>query len=155
MHSLRYSQKIPLSLEDSWNFFSSPTNLKNLTPEYLSFQITNETGKDKMYAGQIISYIIRPLWNLPLEWITEITHVEEPLYFIDEQRFGPYKFWHHEHHFKPIPHGVEMTDIVYYQLSLGIIGRAIHFLKVKRDLEGIFAYRHAKLEKLFGPYAEN
>ncbi|MBA3603920.1 MAG: SRPBCC family protein, partial [Parachlamydiaceae bacterium] len=105
MFTLKYLQKIPLSLEESWDFFSSPKNLKILTPEHLGFEILNDLGNKKMYPGQIITYNVRPILNIPLEWVTEITHVQEPNYFVDEQRFGPYKFWHHEHHFKPIPNG--------------------------------------------------
>lgn len=152
MYSLTYLQKLPLSLEDSWNFFSSPANLKILTPDHLRFEITNNLENRKMYAGQIIAYTIRPLWNLPLEWISEITHVQEPYYFIDEQRFGPYKFWHHEHRFHSIPEGVEMTDTIYYKLPLGPLGKIFHALKVKHDLAAIFSYRQAKLEKMFGPH---
>jgi ligand-binding SRPBCC domain-containing protein len=154
MYYLKYSQKLPLTLEACWNFFSSPANLRTLTPDYLNFKITS-LESEIMYAGQIIVYDIHPILNLPIEWVTEISHVEKPYYFIDEQRFGPYKFWHHEHHFKPIVSGIEMMDIIYYQLPFGILGQALHAIKIKRDLENIFAYRRAKLEKLFGPYIES
>lgn len=152
MYCLKYLQKLPLTLEESWKFFSSPANLKILTPKHLGFEITNGDESCAMYAGQIISYNIRPLWNFPVEWVTEITHVHEPFYFIDEQRFGPYKFWHHEHRFNAIPKGVEMIDIIYYELPFGIIGKTLHSIKVKNDLEAIFAYRYETLEKLFGPF---
>lgn len=154
MLTLKYAQRLPLSLEESWNFFSSPKNLKILTPEHLGFEIKNDLENRKMYAGQIIAYTIRPVFNLPLEWITEITQVQEPYYFIDEQRFGPYKFWHHEHRFHPIPNGVEVVDMIYYKMPFGLLGKLLHKVKVKQDLEQIFSYRHAKLEKLFGPYFE-
>jgi ligand-binding SRPBCC domain-containing protein len=152
MRCLRYKQKLPLSVEESWSFFSSPTNLKLLTPEHLGFEITTEHQMSEMYAGQIISYIIRPIWNIPIEWVSEIAHVQEPHYFIDVQRFGPYKFWHHEHRFNPIPNGVEMVDTIFYKMPFGIFGKALNALKVKHELETIFAYRHAKLEQMFGPY---
>jgi len=152
MLTLKYLQKVPLSLEESWNFFSSPANLKILTPEHLGFEITNDLENKKMYAGQIIAYTIRPVLNFPIEWVSEITDVQEPHYFIDQQRFGPYKFWHHEHRFNPISNGVELVDIVYYKMPFGILGKALHYLKVKQDLQTIFAYRQKKLEKLFGPY---
>jgi len=152
MFTLKYSQKLPLSLEDSWNYFSSPENLKILTPEHLGFEMTSELENRKMYPGQIIAYKIRPAFNLPLEWISEITQVQEPYYFIDEQRFGPYKFWHHEHRFNAISNGVEVIDTIYYKMPFGILGKFLHQIKVKHDLEAIFSYRHAKLEKLFGTY---
>lgn len=153
MHYLQYLQKLPISLEECWAFFSSPANLKILTPEHMGFEITNPLKDDrKMYPGQIISYTIRPVLNIPIEWVTEITHVNAPHSFIDEQRFGPYKFWHHEHRFKAIPGGVEMIDTVIYKMPFGPLGEALHFLKVKNDLEKIFTYRNLKLENMFGKY---
>jgi ligand-binding SRPBCC domain-containing protein len=155
MYELKYSQRLPMNLQECWDFFSSPANLKILTPEHLGFQIRNEQPNNrKMYAGQIISYTIKPLWNFPLEWVTEITHVQEPYYFIDEQRTGPYRFWHHEHRFNPIPDGVEMIDLLYYKMPFGLIGKAFHWLKVRQDIENIFIYRQAKLQKMFGAYME-
>jgi len=135
-------------LEKSWEFFSSPLNLKILTPEYLSFEM-RDPENCKMYAGQIISYTIRPFRFFPLEWVTEIAHVDEPHYFIDEQRFGPYTFWHHEHRFKAIPNGV---DMVHYKMPFWWLGKALHALKIKKDLEKIFSYRSEKLKQMFGPY---
>lgn len=119
----------------------------------MGFEITSE-HQDKMYAGQIITYIIRPVWNIPLNWVTEITHAQEPHYFIDEQRFGPYSFWHHEHRFHSIADGVEMIDLVYYKLPFGCLGRWLNSLKIKKDLEKIFSYRHAKIEEMFGTYSQ-
>ncbi|MBA3815545.1 MAG: SRPBCC family protein [Parachlamydiaceae bacterium] len=154
MLTLKFLQKVPLSLKESWDFFSSPENLKILTPQHLGFEISNDLDDRKMYAGQIIAYRLRPVFNIPIEWVSEITHVQEPFYFVDEQCFGPYKFWHHEHHFKAIPNGVEVVDIIYYKMPFGFLGKVIHSLKVKQDLETIFTYRRAKLEELFGPYSE-
>ncbi len=145
---MKYVQKLPLSLESTWNFFSSPSNLKLLTPHYLDFKITNSLENSKIYAGQIISYTIKPFWNFPIEWVTEITHVKEPYYFIDEQRFGPYEFWHHEHWFKSISEGVEMTDIIYYKMPFGLIGKGLHLFKIKRTLQEIFNYRYDQIEKI-------
>lgn len=154
MYCLKYSQKLPLSIEKCWEFFSSPKNLQILTPEHLKFQITNGPIDLKMYAGQVISYTIRPIMDFPIEWVTEITHVNEPHYFVDEQRFGPYKYWHHEHRFHSIENGVEMNDTVYYKMPFGVFGKLFHCLKVKKDLDAIFSYREAKLEKLFGAYTK-
>ncbi|KAF3361694.1 hypothetical protein PHSC3_001817 [Chlamydiales bacterium STE3] len=107
-----------------------------------------------MYPGQIIAYTIRPLWQIPIEWVTEITQAQEPHYFIDEQRFGPYKFWHHEHRFYPIPNGVEIIDLIHYKLPFGPLGKAFHHFKVKKDLEQIFFYRKAFMEEKFGQYVD-
>lgn len=100
----------------------------------------------------MITYTIKPLWNIPLQWVTEITHVKEPYYFVDEQRVGPYQLWHHEHHFKPVSNGIEIIDIIYYKLPFGPLGSLLNHLKVRRDVEAIFSYREKKLEKLFGTF---
>lgn len=149
MYYLEFSQTVPLSLKKSWDFFSSPSNLALLTPPELHFEMVTPE-EEKMYPGQIISHLIRPVWNFPIEWVTEITQVKELDYFIDEQRFGPYKFWHHEHRFVEVPGGVEIIDKIYYKMPFGIFGKMVHFFKVERDLQIVFSYRHAKLEELFG-----
>ncbi len=150
MHILSYSQKLPITLDKAWDFFSNPENLKTLTPPHMGFEIMNTLHKQKMYAGQIIIYTIRPFCNIPLEWITEITHVKHHEYFIDEQRFGPYSFWHHTHCFTEIENGIEMTDTIYYKLPFGIFGRLLNSLKVEQDIKKIFSYRKTTLESLFG-----
>ena len=143
-------QTLPISLEKAWDFFSDPKNLPVITPPHLKFVITSKPISEKMYAGQIITYKVRPIFSIPLTWITEITHVQEPHFFVDEQRYGPYRFWHHQHHFKPISGGVEILDLIHYQLPLGLIGCVINRVKVKRDLQSIFNYRAKKLTELFG-----
>lgn len=140
-----------MKLEECWDFFSSPQNLKLLTPEYLRFEMCDTQESCKMYPGQIITYTIRPL-GFSMGWVTEITHVQQPDYFIDEQRFGPYTFWHHEHRFYPCSGGVEMVDTIYYKLPFGFLGKALHYLKVKKDLKAIFSYRSAKLDEMFGTF---
>jgi ligand-binding SRPBCC domain-containing protein len=104
---------------------------------------------EKMYEGLMISYAVKPLARIPMNWVTEIKTVKELHFFVDEQRVGPYKIWHHEHHFKAVSGGVEMTDIVTYVLPLGILGRLVHPWLVKPKLEQIFAYRFAKVEAIF------
>ena len=98
MFKLERTQIIPISLPEAWAFFSSPENLKTITPGYMGFEIL-EGGGVNMYAGQIIRYKVSPLVGIKLNWITEITHVDEEKFFVDEQRFGPYAFWHHKHYF--------------------------------------------------------
>lgn len=150
LHQLKSVQKLPISIEEAWDFFSSPKNLKTITPDYMGFEITSDTADQKMYPGIIISYIVKPVMNFPMEWVTEISHVNEPNYFVDEQRFGPYAFWHHKHFFKSIEGGIEMTDIVDYKLPLGILGEIAHVVFVRKKLQAIFDYRYKKLEELFG-----
>lgn len=150
MHTLKRTIQLPISIETAWDFFSDPRNLKVITPDYMGFNITSEFYQDRMYAGQIITYTVTPLLNIPMRWMTEITQVEDQKFFIDEQRIGPYKIWHHQHHFKAINGGVEMTDIIDYVIPLGIIGRMIEPLLVKGKLNEIFDYREKKMDELFG-----
>jgi ligand-binding SRPBCC domain-containing protein len=151
IYTLAKTQNLPISLEEAWDFFSSPKNLKEITPPYMGFVITSDLGDGKMYSGQIISYKVTPLLNIPMTWVTEIKHVEDHKYFVDEQRFGPYALWHHQHWFKSIDGGVEMRDIVNYGLPLDPLGRiGIGFVRSK--LEEIFDYRFHKVEQIFGKY---
>ncbi len=148
MYQLKTTVVISASLEKVWDFFSSPANLKQITPQSMGFDIL-EGGNGKMYPGQIISYRVRPLMGIPVKWVTEITHVNNMTFFVDEQRIGPYKLWHHEHHFKLVDSGIEMTDIVSYQLPFGLLGRFAHFLFVKKKLHSIFAYRTKVIREVF------
>ena len=150
VHSIKTVQLIKISMDEAWDFFSSPANLQKITPEKLGFKIVSKHHGEKMYAGQIIEYYVKPLFGIPLYWMTEITHVVDKKYFIDEQRFGPYSMWHHQHHFKETPEGIEMTDIVHYKLPFGILGELAHSLFVKKQLKGIFDYRFKVVEDLWG-----
>ena len=151
-HSIKTVQKIPVSLDEAWRFFSDPSNLQTITPAKMGFQIISQYHGEKMYAGQLIEYKVKPVLGIPMYWMTEITMVKEKEYFIDEQRFGPYKLWHHQHHFKTIDGGVEMTDIVHYKNPLWIIGRIADQIFVKKQLKAIFDYRFKKVEELFGKW---
>lgn len=145
---LSREQFLPMTIEDAWDFFSSPKNLPKITPEYLSFKITSTLGLDKMYPGQIITYIVKPVLGIPLRWATEISQVREHEFFIDEQRFGPYAFWHHQHWFEQVDGGVMMKDVVHYGLPLGFLGRIAEWLFVGRQLKSIFDYRITAVDKL-------
>lgn len=151
-HSIKTVQKIPVSLKEAWEFFSNPGNLQAITPGDMGFKIISKHQSDRMYAGQIIEYKVSPIKGIPLYWMTEITQVVEGKYFIDEQRFGPYSLWHHQHHFKEIDGGVEMTDIIHYKNPLGFIGKIANALFVKNQLNKIFDYRFRKVEELFGKW---
>lgn len=150
MHRLNYQQKLPISLEEAWGFFSNPCNLRELTPDYLSFNMTCEAGE--MYPGQIITYTIKPILGIPITWVTEIRHVEKLKYFIDVQLIGPYRLWHHEHRFEAIDGGVDMFDTIHYKLPFGVMGSAVNALFIRKDIEGIFDYRKKKLNDLFGSF---
>jgi len=139
---------LPISIDEAWDFFSSPLNLKKITPPYLGFEVTSDNPK-KMYPGMIITYIVKPVLGIPLKWMTEITQVREKEFFIDEQRVGPYKLWHHQHLFSSTKEGVIMEDIVHYILPLGILGRIAHSIFVKRQLNAIFNFRSTVTDSLW------
>lgn len=151
IYRLHTVQNIPISKQMAWDFLSDPNNLKVITPDYMGFHILS--GADRpMFAGQIIQYIVTPVLGIKTKWVTEITHVNEDVYFVDEQRFGPYSLWHHKHFIREIPGGVEMEDIVDYKLPFGILGQLLHPLLVKPKLEEIFNYRKQRLIELFGEF---
>lgn len=150
VYSFKTVQKIPISLEKAWDFFSNPANLQAITPSGMGFKVISKYHGDKMYPGQIIEYKVSPLMNIPLYWMTEITHVADRKYFVDEQRFGPYVMWHHQHHFKEVDGLVEMTDIVHYKLPLWFLGDIANSLFVKKQLKDIFDFRFRKVEEMFG-----
>ena len=150
VHSFQTIQVLPVSLEKAWDFFSDPENLQAITPDGMGFQIISRFHGTKMYQGQLIEYKVRPVLNIPMYWMTEITHVQEGKYFVDEQRFGPYSLWHHQHHFREVPGGVEMRDIVHYKIPLGFMGEIANSLFVAAKLRSIFEYRYRKVEELFG-----
>ncbi len=153
-HSIKTVQKIPISLEMAWDFFSNPANLQAITPENMGFRVISKHHGETMYAGQVIEYTVKPVLGIPLYWMTEITQVKDKEYFIDEQRFGPYSLWHHQHHFKAIEGGVEMTDIVHYKNPMWLFGRIANTLFVQKKLKDIFDYRFKKVEELFGVWKE-
>lgn len=151
IYTLHKKQNLPISVDEAWDFLSDPRNLKTITPDYMGFHILS--GADRpMFPGQIIQYIVTPVLGIKTKWVTEITHVKDKEYFVDEQRFGPYSLWHHKHFIKPIEGGVEMEDIVDYKVPMGILGQLVHPILVKPKLEEIFNYRTKKLEELFGKY---
>ena len=149
LYTIYREQKLNISLDEAWEFFSFPSNLKNITPPYMGFEIKSDINNQKMFAGMIIEYIVKPLFGFPMKWVTEITHVKEKEYFIDEQRSGPYKLWHHLHQFRIENGELIMNDIVNYALPFGFLGRIAHFLFVKKRVEEIFNYRKDILDKLF------
>lgn len=152
VYSIKTVQKIPVPLDKAWDFFSSPANLQAITPAKMGFTIISKHHGEKMYAGQIIEYTVKPVLGIPLYWMTEITQVKDKEHFIDEQRFGPYSLWHHQHHFKAIEGGVEMTDIIHYKNPLWLLGDIANALFIKKQLRDIFDFRYKKVEELFGKW---
>jgi ligand-binding SRPBCC domain-containing protein len=141
-------QILPISLQEAWDFFATPKNLNEVTPKELDFKILTELP-ERMYEGLIIQYKIKPMLQVSVNWCTEITHIKEGKYFVDEQRQGPYKMWHHEHHFEEHAQGVLMKDILHYDIGLGPIGSIAGILFVHKKVREIFEYRYLALEKYF------
>ena len=152
VNKLFYSQKLPISIDEAWDFLSSPNNLKLITPESMNFKII-DWDKKKAYPGQIIQYTVSPVLGLKIKWVTEITQVIRNSYFIDEQRFGPYSFWHHKHFIKEIDNGILMDDVIHYKIPFGLIGRILNKIYVQNKLDKIFKYRENKLNEIFGNYS--
>ena len=148
---LKYSQKLPISLNEAWDFLSSPNNLELITPKHMDFNIT-DWDKKKAHPGQIIQYTVKPLLGVKINWVTEITQVKDKEFFIDEQRFGPYSFWHHKHFLKEVENGILIEDVIHYKIPLGPIGVLINFLFINSKLNSIFKYRKQELIKIFGDY---
>ena len=155
MYTFHTKQFLNATLNDVWQFISSPKNLEVITPDYMSFEIKNKEHLDRMYEGQIIVYSVKPMLNIPLKWVTEITHVKEPFYFVDEQRFGPYKFWHHKHFLHENSNGIVMEDLVHYDIAMGPIGKIMNKIMIRKQLKNIFRFRTEKMAELFGSTEKN
>lgn len=151
IYTLHQKQKLPISLDEAWEFLCNPSNLSKLTPPEMNMKIIS--GADRpMYAGQVLQYSVTPLPGFKTKWVSEITQYEDKKYFVDLQLYGPYALWHHKHFVYEIKGGVEMEDIIDYKVPLGILGRLVHPFLVKPKLDSIFNYRKEKMEGLFGRY---
>lgn len=150
IYQLKKSQKLTIPLEKAWTFFSNPQNLSRITPDWLDIRIVSDLP-NKMHNGMIIVYSVRPILNVSTTWVTEIKYVNEKLFFVDEQRFGPYKFWHHEHLFREDDcGGVVMEDIISYAIPFGLFGRIMNCLLIRKKIIAIFNYREKMIEKIIG-----
>lgn len=146
IYHLKRQQKINAGIDEVWDFFSNPANLAKITPPYMNFRVTSDP-EDKIYPGQIITYKVSPLLNIAMTWVTEITHVQKGEFFVDEQRVGPYKIWHHQHLFEETNDGTLMTDIVHYKPPMGFLGNIANAIFIKRQLNDIFRYRKEVVDK--------
>ena len=151
-YQLYRTQKIPASIDEVWDFISSPGNLQKITPDYMGFEITSRDLPVKMYPGMIVCYKVSPLLGLKMTWISEITHVKEKSFFVDEQKVGPYRMWHHQHRIEALDKGVLMSDLVTYQPPLGVLGYLANRLFIQKKLAEIFEYRKKSLIQIFGEF---
>lgn len=148
IYTLRRKQVLPITLEEAWPFFSTPRNLEQITPAFLRFSILSEIP-DEIHDGLIISYRIAAVAGVPMTWVTEIKHVRRLAQFIDEQRIGPFRFWHHLHRFRAVEGGVEMEDVVHYVMPWGWFGRLVHAVFIRARLQAIFDFRQEYLDRYF------
>ncbi|NAY91170.1 cell division inhibitor [Muricauda sp. JGD-17] len=149
LYQLRSQQILPISKQEAWEFLSNPKNLQTITPDHMGFDILSGADRN-MFPGQIIQYKVKPFPMYTTKWVTEITHVVDGSYFVDEQRFGPYALWHHKHFLEAVEEGVKMEDVIDYKLPMGLLGQLAHPILVKSQLRKIFEYREQKLNALFG-----
>jgi ligand-binding SRPBCC domain-containing protein len=151
VYKLYREQIVKGNIKDIWKFFSDPRNLSKITPPYMNFKILTEDLPDEIFTGLIIEYKVSPVGRIPVHWVTEITAVEKYKYFIDEQRFGPYKFWHHLHLFQQVDEEkIKIIDKVHYIIPLGIVEQIVNSLFVKKRLDEIFDYRAKVISEIFG-----
>jgi len=148
MNLIKQEQFLPITLDEAWHFFATPKNLNEVTPTDMVFEIISELP-DTMYEGLLINYRLKPMLNIPIHWCTEITHIKEKVYFVDEQRKGPYNIWHHEHHFISVANGVIMTDLLQYDIGKSFLGWIAGKLFVHKKVKAIFEYRQKALETQF------
>ena len=145
-HELKREQVIPASIAQAWDFFSNPANLQRITPPSLQIRIRSEVP-ERMHEGLLIRYQVKPLFGIPLTWVTEITRVEEPFCFVDEQRAGPYRAWRHVHRFEELSvRHVRMVDEVTCALPFGLLSEPVHRFVARPRLEEIFDYRARQVE---------
>ena len=149
LHKKEFKQFLPISLDEAWDFFSRPENLNEITPKDMEFEILTE-NIPRVYPGMIVQYNVKPFPLVKMGWVTEITQVEDKRMFIDEQRFGPYAFWHHQHIFEEVDGGVMMSDILHYRVPLGVVGKIINALVISSKVQSIFDYRFEVLENKYG-----
>lgn len=149
IHTLYREQIIPAPVEKVWEYFCDPRNLNRITPPDMNFEIL-WGGDDRMYEGQLIEYRVEFIRGVRSRWLTEISHVRQCEFFVDEQRLGPYRFWYHEHGFEGTPSGTRMTDRVTYVVPVGFLGDMLDRLWIAARLSQIFDYRRKTIIQLFG-----
>ncbi len=149
IHRNEQIQILPISLQESWNFFSNPENLALLTPAEMKFRHVFAPDQPQVYPGMILVHTVSPVAGVPMTWVTEITQVEPMSRFVDEQRKGPFGMWHHIHMFKEVAEGTEIRDVLYYEMPFGFLGNIAHGLFAKKQIEEIFNYRRERLKEMF------
>ena len=151
IYEKRWQTVVPGEMDEVWEFFSNPANLQKITPKEMNFEILTDLKDVSMYPGMLIRYKVSPIAKIRMNWVTEITSVKPFEYFIDEQRFGPYALWHHEHRFEKTTEGILMSDILHYGVPLGFIGQIVNEIMISRRIDHIFEYRQDIIKEIFQP----
>ena len=135
---------LPRPKIEVFDFFSDASNLQEITPPWVQFQVVTPTPI-RIQQGTKIDYRLK-IRGVPVRWRSRITVWDPPHRFVDEQVRGPYRKWIHEHRFSEESGGTLCEDSVAYA-PLG--GALINTLFVERDIRKIFAYRSDRLQVLF------
>jgi ligand-binding SRPBCC domain-containing protein len=149
IYQLYRQQTLNMTIQDAWSFFSSPYHLNDITPDFFHVTITSKVP-EKIYAGLMISYQMKAVFGIPMNWLSEVSHCNEPKRFVYEQRIGPFKFWSHEVCLTEQHNGILLEDIMFYAMPLGWLGQLINTVLIADKLERIFDTRHTYLQSKFG-----
>jgi len=148
IYQLYRQQTLNMTVQEAWSFFSSPSHLNDITPDFFHVTITSKVP-EKIYAGLMISYQMKAVFGIPMNWLSEVSHCDEPKRFVYEQRIGPFKFWSHEVCLTEQQNGILLEDIMFYAMPLAWLGQLINTVLIADKLERIFDTRHAYLQSKF------
>jgi len=149
IYQLYRQQTLNMTIQEAWSFFSSPYHLNDITPDFFHVTITSKVP-EKIYAGLMISYQMKAVFGIPMNWLSEVSHCNEPKRFVYEQRIGPFKFWSHEVCLTEQQNGILLEDIMFYAMPFGWLGQLINTVLIADKLERIFDTRHTYLQSKFG-----
>jgi ligand-binding SRPBCC domain-containing protein len=149
IYQLYRQQQLKVTLQEAWDFFSSPYHLNDLTPDFFHVNIISKVP-EKIYGGLMLHYQMKAVFGIPMNWLSEISHCDEPKRFVYEQRVGPFKFWSHEVCLTETPDGIMLEDIMFYAMPLGWLGQLFNTLLIDHKLERIFDTRRDYLDSQWG-----
>ncbi|MEY3786597.1 MAG: hypothetical protein RLZ75_804 [Pseudomonadota bacterium] len=149
IYQLYRRQHLNLTRQEAWKFFSSPYYLNDITPEFFHVSIISKVP-EKIYAGLMLNYQMKAVFGIPMSWLSEISHCDEPKRFVYEQRIGPFKFWSHEVCLTETQNGIALEDIMFYAMPIGWLGQLINTVLIANKLECIFDTRRDYLDSKWG-----
>jgi len=134
-----------MTVQEAWDFFSSPHHLNDITPAFFHVEITSNVP-EKIYAGLLISYRMKVVFGIPMAWLSEVSQCDEPKRFVYQQRIGPFKFWSHEVCLSETQSGIQLEDIMFYAMPFGWLGELLNRWLIADRLERIFDTRRDYLQ---------